>query len=80
MRYATDHRGRIRESNSELPNGDEEFSMSETKRNDDQPKPMTRIPRILPIVTIKGRKYYVDERLREYRAVDNPHVRISFED
>jgi hypothetical protein len=35
---------------------------------------------MLPIVTIKGRRYFVDERLREYRAIDNPHVRISFDE
>lgn len=29
----------------------------------------------LPIVTIDGRRYYRDERLGEYRAVDNPHDR-----
>lgn len=33
----------------------------------------------LPTVTIKGRKYYLDARLREYRAVDDPHVRIPLE-
>jgi hypothetical protein len=33
-------------------------------------------PRKLPVVTINGREYYVDERLRELRAVNNPHDRI----
>lgn len=33
-------------------------------------------PRRLPIVVINGRRYFVDVRLREYRAVDNPHDRI----
>ena len=33
-------------------------------------------PRQLPIVTIRGKKYFQDDRLREYRAVDNPHDRI----
>lgn len=32
--------------------------------------------RRLPIVVINGRRYFVDVRLREYRAVDNPHDRI----
>lgn len=35
-----------------------------------------RAPRTLPIVRIDGRRYYADERLREYRAVDNPHDRL----
>jgi hypothetical protein len=30
----------------------------------------------LPIVTINGKRYYRDDRLREYRAVDNPHDRL----
>jgi len=34
-------------------------------------------PRQLPIVTIRGKKYYQDDRLQEYRAVDNPHDRIA---
>ncbi len=33
----------------------------------------------LPIYQIKGRKYYSDVRLREYRAVDDPSDRITFE-
>ena len=35
-------------------------------------------PRRLPIVTIKGKKYFRDDRLREFRAVDNPHDRIPY--
>ena len=31
--------------------------------------------RKLPIVEIDGRPYYRDDRLSEYRAVDNPHDR-----
>jgi len=31
--------------------------------------------RELPIVSIEGRRFYRDERLGEYRAVDNPHER-----
>jgi len=27
----------------------------------------------LPIVEINGKNYYRDDRLEEYRAVDNPH-------
>lgn len=32
--------------------------------------------RALPIVTIRGKRYYQDDRLREYRAVDNPNERL----
>lgn len=53
--------------------------MSESKKSDvPQPKPVPHVARRLPIVTIKGREYFVDERLQEYRAVDNPHIRIPF--
>lgn len=31
--------------------------------------------RKLPVVEIDGRPYYRDDRLREYRAVDDPHDR-----
>lgn len=41
-----------------------------------QPSPAVRT---LPIVTIKGKRYFVDERLREYRAVENPHDRIPMD-
>lgn len=33
----------------------------------------------LPIVTIKGKRYFVDVRLDELRNVDNPHDRESAE-
>ena len=33
--------------------------------------------RPLPVVTIEGKQYHQDDRLREYRAVDNPHDRLS---
>lgn len=32
--------------------------------------------RALPIVTIQGKRYYADERLGEYRAVDDPNDRL----
>ena len=35
-----------------------------------------RAPKRLPIVTIDGKRYFRDDRLREYRAVDNPHDRL----
>lgn len=31
----------------------------------------------LPIIQINGRNYYRDDRLKEYRAVDNPHDRLK---
>lgn len=34
----------------------------------------------LDIVEIEGKRFYMDNRLQEYRAVDNPHHVISFED
>jgi hypothetical protein len=34
----------------------------------------------LPIVVIKKKRYFADERLRECRAVDNPHERIPMEE
>jgi hypothetical protein len=34
--------------------------------------------RELPIVQINGTRYYRDARLREHRAVDNPHDRLPY--
>jgi hypothetical protein len=39
-----------------------------------------QLPRGLPVVVIQGKHYFADERLREYRAIDNPHDRISMEE
>ena len=36
-------------------------------------------PRRLPIVRIRGRLYFQDDRLQEFRAVDAPWGRVSFE-
>jgi hypothetical protein len=36
--------------------------------------------RQLPIVKIESKHYFVDERLKEYREISNPHNRIRFED
>ena len=38
------------------------------------------MPRRLPIVEIDGKPYFQDDRLKEFRAVDNPHDRITFDD
>jgi hypothetical protein len=34
--------------------------------------------RQLPVVLIEGQKYFCDERLKEYRQVENPYSRIRF--
>lgn len=34
----------------------------------------------LPVVTFLGKEYYVDAKLQEFRAVDNPHDRIPLKD
>lgn len=34
-------------------------------------------PRRLPVLCLEGRGYFLDPRLRELRAVDNPHTRID---
>lgn len=39
------------------------------------PRRRKSVGRRLPIVTIDGTRYYRDDRLGEYRAVDNPHDR-----
>lgn len=46
---------------------------------DRKPTDRPRLPRRLPIVMIDGKPYFRDDRLREYRAVDNPHDRIAFQ-
>jgi hypothetical protein len=33
------------------------------------------MPRMLPIVFVDGQYFFVDRRLGEMRAMDNPHVR-----
>lgn len=35
--------------------------------------------RELPKVKIGGKFYYQDDRLKEFRAIDNPHDRITYE-
>jgi len=36
--------------------------------------------RQLPIITRNGKKYYIDERLRQLRNINNPHDYIDLED
>jgi len=43
------------------------------------PAPQGPCPRWLPIVRIRGRLYYQDDRLQEFRAVDAPWDRVPFE-
>ena len=43
------------------------------------PAPKGPCPRRLPIVRIRGRLYYQDDRLQEFRRVDDIDDRISFE-
>jgi len=33
----------------------------------------------LPIVNLNGKKFFRDDRLRQYRNVDNPHDFVDFE-
>jgi hypothetical protein len=37
-------------------------------------------PRRLPIVLIGKKPFYRDDRLRQFRSVDNPHVFIDFDE
>ena len=37
-----------------------------------------RIPRKLEVVKINGKQYFKDDRLKEYRNVNNPHDVIRF--
>ncbi len=44
------------------------------------PFPVQAMVRPLPQVQIDGVSYFRDDRLREYRRVDNPHERITFDE
>jgi hypothetical protein len=35
-------------------------------------------PRMLPVLQYRGKRYFVDERLREFRNTENPHEAIGF--
>ena len=41
---------------------------------------MSMAARQLDMIDINGARYFVDERLRELRRVDNPHERLAFRD
>lgn len=36
--------------------------------------------RQLPLVSLNGKKFFRDDRLRQFRNVDNPHEFMDFED
>lgn len=42
------------------------------------PGALARRARQLPIVKIHGKRFFQDDRLREFRGVDNPYDRIPF--
>ena len=50
-----------------------------TPRSGWAPEPKGDCPRRLPVVRIRGRLYYQDDRLQEFRAVDAPWDRVPFE-
>lgn len=37
-------------------------------------------PRRLPVISWRGRRYFVDRRLGELRNVDNPHDRLDLDE
>ena len=43
------------------------------------PEPKGDCPRRLPVIRIRGRLYYQDDRLQEFRAVDDPCERVPFD-
>jgi len=43
-------------------------------------KEVEECPKQLPKAKINDKTYYRDDRLQEYRNVDNPHDRISFKE
>ena len=36
-------------------------------------------PRRLPTTIINGKEYFIDERLKQFRDVENPHDFIDFD-
>jgi len=38
------------------------------------------MPRVLPIVELDGKRYFKDERLGEFRNVENPHDVLRFQE
>ena len=44
---------------------------------EDEPDP-DQSPRQLPVIRLGRKLYYRDDRLREYRNVNNPHDRLPF--
>jgi hypothetical protein len=54
----------------------EVVSMTNNDRVNQSPGPEASGPRMLPVVKIDGKLYFVDQRLRELRHVQNPHERL----
>jgi len=53
------------------------YALGISEEEQDRP-PEIRMPRRLPIVTIHGKRYFLDLRLCQYRNVENPHEVINF--
>lgn len=53
------------------------YELGISEEEQDRP-PEISMPRRLPIVLIRGKRYFLDMRLRQYRNVENPHEWIDF--
>jgi len=53
------------------------YALGISDEEQDRP-PEIRLPRRLPIVTVEGKRYFLDMRLRQYRNVENPHDYFDF--
>ena len=53
--------------------------MVHRKKGERRPAPESVGVRPLPTVIIDGRSYFVDAVLSEFRACDNPHVWLTFQ-
>lgn len=53
------------------------YALGISEDEQDSP-PEINMPRRLAIVTVKGKRYFLDMRLRQYRNVENPHDSIDF--
>lgn len=53
------------------------YALGISDEEQDRP-PEIHLPRRLPIVTVEGKSYFLDIRLRQYRNVENPHDWVDF--
>ena len=53
------------------------YALGISDEEQDRPSEIT-MPRRLPIVTLEGKHYFFDIRLRQYRNVENPHDYVNF--